>query len=179
MNSVLVCLGSALLLCAAPQAGAQTLTAIQHSQNLASAFTKAKDKVKDKAGVHTETHVHVSSQPWLAENLVAYAGTYAAEGLGFALTVAALPSGELRLTGTEPAADGRGARAVTFREVRVQDGLLTATKTDGTGPGQPYAAAFLTQTRNGVVSQGLGTRLPRPVEVSGLVLDKLFYQKQR
>ena len=182
MKRLLVSATSALLLAgAAPQAWAQASPAVQHAQDLANAFNKVKDKQKDKKGVRTEVHVNVSNQPWLAQNPAAYAGTYAAEGLGFALTVAALPTGELRLTGVEPAANGRApGRAVTYRNVRVQDGLLTAAKTDELGTVQPFAAAFLTQSRNGVVSQGLGTKLPKPVEVSGsLVLDKLFYQKQR
>lgn len=182
MNRLLVFATSALLLAGiAPQAWSQSLTAAQQSQDLASAFGKAKDKVKDKKGVHTEVHLHVSNQPWLAESPAAYAGTYTAEDLGFALTVVALPGGELRLTGVEPAADGRGpARAVAYSSVQVQAGLLTATKTDEFGNGQPFAAAFLTQSRNGVLSQGLGTRLSQPVVVYGsVVLDKLFYQKQR
>lgn len=182
MKRLLVSAASALLLAGAtPQAWAQSAAAVPYSQDLARAFSKVKDKVKDKKGVHTEVHVNVSSQPWLAETPAAYAGAYAAEGLGFALTLVVLPTGELRLTGVEPVAGGLGpGRAVTYRNVRVQDGLLTATKTDELGIAQPFAAAFLTQSRNGVVSQGLGTKLPKPVEVNGgLTLDKLFYQKQR
>ncbi|MDB5236118.1 MAG: hypothetical protein JWR44_3111 [Hymenobacter sp.] len=180
MKTVLVCISSALLLMSAgPAANAQAFTAQEHSQDLASAFTKVKDKVKDKNGVHTEAHVNLTSRPWLAAAPAAYAGTYAVEGLGFALTLEALPTGELSLRGSDPAADGLSPdRPVSFRNVKLQDGLLTATKVDELGLTQPFTAAFLTQARNGTVRQGLGTRLPKPVELNGLVLEKLFYQKQ-
>jgi hypothetical protein len=162
-----------------PRAGAQTITPREHASEVASAFFKEKHKVKDKKGTHTEVHVSMSSQPWVAAP-AAYAGTYEVEGSAFKLTVEALSSGQLGLAGVVPDANGAGsARPVKFSDVRVQDGWLTATKTDESGVAQPFTAAFLLQSRNGVVSQGLGTKLPQPLEWQGLVLNKLFYQKQK
>jgi hypothetical protein len=143
---------------------------------LAGVFAKA----NTLGGAPANTTSAASTEPWRAASPAAYAGTYTVPGLGFVLHVEAAPTGELTITGEEPAADGLSpARPVSFRNVQLQDGQLTATKVDEFGLEHPFSAAFLQRVGAQEATPGLGTELTAPLELNGLVLKKLFYQKQR
>lgn len=136
------------------------------AQQIAAAFTKHKDVVKERHGVRTEKYKDVRSEPTIREDVKDYAGVYEVDGLEDVIVVDVTSDGRVRAT-----SNGRA-----LAHARIEAGVLTA---DG------FVGAFLTRTDRdsptdpGVVSYGLGILLETPVAFDGSTYDKLFYQLKR
>jgi len=84
-------------------------------------------------------------------------------------------------TGFEPLSDNV-RRTFVLKNGRIQGALLTATKVYASGESEEFEGAFMNRstyqspTDKGVTVFGFGT-LGRPVSVSGLTINKFFFEK--
>ena len=136
------------------------------AQEIAAAFTKHKEVVKEKRGVRTEKYKDVRSEPTIRQDLKDYAGVYEVDGLEYVIVVDVTDDGRVRATSNDR----------ELENARIEGGVLRA---------KGFEAAFLTRTDRdspndpGTVSYGLGVLLDTPVEFEGNTFDKLFYQRRR
>lgn len=157
---------------------AQSRTAV-----IAASFTKFKDVTKSKHGVTKSKYRRVESEPAVRANPADYSGSYQVPELGFALQLRVDSRGVVSGSGYEPLS-GTVSRAFTLRNGIVEGGLLTATKVYANGETERLEGAFMNRssfespTDKGITTFGFGT-LSRPIEVSGMTIDKLFYESSR
>jgi hypothetical protein len=157
-------------------AGAQA-----RSQAIAASFSKFKNVSKEKNGVTKTKYLKVESQPAVKSNPEDYSGTYAVPDLGFALRLQVDHSGKVEGTGYEPIADPAVRRMFALRDGRIEGALITATKVYANGRSERLEGVFIDRTTfesptdKGSTRFGLGV-IGKPVEVSGLTLDKLFFE---
>ena len=111
-----------------------------------------------------------------------YSGTYEIPDLGFAMHLRVDRTGKVEGDGYEPLdSDPAVRRTFTLRNGRIEGALLTATKTYPAGHTEKLEGVFINRTSfesptdTGYTRFGLGA-LGRPIEVSGLTLDKFFYE---
>lgn len=165
-------------LASAPQKQART-------QAIVASFNKSKHVVKEKYGVRLEKYKEVRSEPAIRANSASYSGTYEVADLGFILHLRVDASGRVDGSGEEPlAGDARVARSFTLRNAKVDGALLTGTKLYSSGDTAPFEGVFINRTSfdsptdRGMTTFGLGV-VGTPVRVSGLTLDKFFYELKR
>lgn len=150
------------------------------SQAIAASFSKFKNLSKEKHGVTKTKYLKVESQPAVKANPEDYSGTYEVSDFGFGMRLHVDHSGRVEGTGYEPIADPAVRRTFTLRDGRIEGALITATKTYANGTSERLEGVFIDRTTfesptdKGSTRFGLGV-IGKPVEVSGLTLDKLFF----
>lgn len=150
---------------------------------IAASFSKFKNVSKVKHGVKKEKYLRVESEPVVRANPAAYSGRYEVGDFGFALQLNVDSRGVVTGSGHEPLAENV-SRSFTLRNGRIQGALLTATKVYAGGDTEPLEGAFMNRTTfespndKGMTKFGFGT-LGKPVQLSGLTLDKFFYERSR
>jgi len=151
------------------------------SQVIAASFSKFKNISKEKHGVTKAKYLKVESKPAVRANPEDYSGTYAVPDLGFAMRLRVDHSGKVEGTGYEPIVDPAVRRTFTLRDGKIEGALITGTKVYANGSSERLEGVFIDRTTfesptdKGSTSFGLGV-IGKPVEVSGMTLDKLFYE---
>ena len=173
----------------AGHASAQTLASVPNSQArsqaIAASFSKFKHLTKEKHGIRKEKYLKVESQPVIKTNPEDYSGAYEIPDLGFALRLRVDHTGNVEGVGYEPLnSDPAVRRVFTLENGKIEGALLTATKVYSAGHTERLEGVFMNRatfespTDKGFTVFGLGT-LGRPIEVSGLTLDKFFYEMKQ
>jgi hypothetical protein len=184
MHLVPVAAALNLLLVGAGAASAQvagSTGAQARSQVIAASFNKFKNVHKEKHGVTKAKYLKIESRPAIKANPEDYSGTYEVPDLGFAMRLRVDHSGKVEGTGYEPIADPAVRRMFTLRDGKIEGALITATKVYANGKSERLEGVFIDRTTfesptdKGTASFGLGV-IGKPVEVSGMTLDKLFYE---
>jgi hypothetical protein len=151
------------------------------SQVIAASFSKFKNLSKEKHGVTKSKYLKIESQPAVKANPEDYSGTYEVSDLGFALRLHVDHSGKVEGTGYEPIMDPAVRRMFTLRDGKIDGALITATKVYTNGKSERLEGVFIDRTTfesptdKGSTRFGLGV-IGKPVEVSGLTLDKFFFE---
>ena len=174
-----------LLFVVAGRISSQTLGSTADPQTktraIVASFNKFKHMSKEKHGIKKEKYLKVESNPVVKANPEDYSGTYEIPDLGFAMHLRVDRSGHVEGDGYEPLTDPAVRRAFTLRNGKVEGALLIATKVYASGYTEKLEGVFIktttfeSPTDKGFSRFGLGT-LGRPIEVSGLTLDKFFYE---
>lgn len=170
----------------AGRASSQTLAAASDAQTktqaIVASFNKFKHVTKEKHGIRKEKYKKVESEPVVKTNPEDYSGTYEIPDLGFAMHLRVDHTGKVEGDGYEPLMqDPAVRRAFTLKNGKIEGALLTATRVYGSGNTEKLEGVFINRTSfesptdKGLTTFGLGT-VGRPIEVSGLTLDKLFYE---
>ncbi len=163
---------------------AQRLTAPDRTrtQALVASFNKTKHAVKERHGVRVEKYKRVRSEAAISPNPENYSGTYEMSDLGFALRLRVDRNGNVEATGEEPLGGAVGVRRTfVLRNARVDGALLTGTRVYADGTSDYFEGVFINLTSfdgpadKGVSTFGLGVT-GRAVAVSGVVLEKFFYE---
>ena len=150
---------------------------------IAASFTKFKNVSKEKRGVKKEKYLRVETEPVVRANPADYSGVYEVPGMAFGLNLSVDRSGVVTGSGYEPLNENV-RRTFTLRNGRIQGALITATKVYADGESERLEGAFLNRTSfdsptaSGVTVFGLGT-VGKPIQLYGLTLDKLFYERSR
>jgi hypothetical protein len=152
------------------------------SRAIAASFSKFKSLSREKHGIKKEKYLKVESQPVVKANREDYSGTYAIPDLGLALHLRADHTGNVEGDGYEPlGSDPAVRRAFTLKDGKIDGALLTATKSYTDGDTEQFEAVFMNRTSfesptdTGFTRFGLGA-LGRSIQVSGLTIDKFFYE---
>lgn len=167
----------------------QTLASSSATQTktraIVASFNKSKHVVKEKYGVRREKYKEVRSEAAIKANPQSYSGTYEVPDLGFVLHLRVDKNGHVEAIGEEPVGGGAGVmRRFTLRNAKVKGALLTGTKVYATGSSEQFEGAFIDRTSfdsptaEGVTKFGLGV-VGRAMEVSGVTLDKFFFELRR
>lgn len=175
-----------LLFVVAGRISSQTLATASDAQTktqvIVASFNKFKHLSKEKHGIKKEKYLKVESSPVVKANPEDYSGTYEIPDLGFAMHLHVDHSGHVEGDGYEPLTpDPAVRRTFTLRNGKIEGALLTATKVYAAGYTEKLEGVFIERTTfesptdKGFSRFGLGT-LGRPIEVSGLTLDKFFYE---
>jgi hypothetical protein len=180
--------GFTLLLIDAGRASAQTAASSSNvqarTQVIAASFSKFKNVSKEKHGIKKEKYLRVESEPAVKSNPEDYSGTYEIPDFGVALRLRVDHSGRVEGGGYDALhADPAVRRTFTLRNGKVEGALLNATKVYVDGQTEKIEGVFINRkifespTDKGTVRFGLGV-IGKPFEVSGMTLDKLFYEPQ-
>ena len=175
-----------LLFVNAGRAFSQTLATGSDSQTktnvIVASFNKFKHVSKEKYGIKKEKYMKVQSEPVVKANPEDYSGIYEIPDLGFAIRLRVDHNGKVEGDGYEPLTpDPAVRRTFTLRSGKIEGALLTATKVYAAGHTEKLEGVFINRTSfhsptdKGFATFGLGT-LGRPIEVTGLTLDKFFYE---
>ena len=170
----------------AGRAASQTLASASDAQTktqaIVASFNKFKHVDKEKHGIRKEKYKKIQSEPVVKANPEDYSGTYEIPDLGFALHLRVDHGRKVEGDGYEPLMqDPAVRRAFMLRNGRIEGALLTATKVYAGGHTEKLEGVFINRTSfesptdKGVTTFGLGTA-GRPIEVSGVTLDRLFYE---
>jgi hypothetical protein len=170
----------------AGRASSQTLASASDAQTktqaIVASFNKFKHVDKEKRGIRKEKYKKIQSEPVVKANPEDYSGTYEIPDLGFAMHLRADNSGKVEGDGYEPLMqDPAVRRTFALKNGKIDGALLTATKVYGSGQTEKLEGVFINRTSfesptdKGSTTFGLGT-VGRPIEVSGLTLDRLFYE---
>jgi hypothetical protein len=170
----------------AGRVSSQTLASASDPQTktkaIVASFNKFKHLKKEKFGITKEKYLRVESNPVVKANPEDYSGTYEIPDLGFAMHLRVDHSGNVEGDGYEPLTpDPAVRRAFTLRNGKIEGALLTATKVYAGGHTEKLEGVFINRTSfesptdKGFTTFGLGTA-GRPIEVSGVTLDRLFYE---
>ena len=153
------------------------------TRTIAALFTKFKHVSKEKRGVKKEKYLRVESEPVVTTNPADYSGVYEVPGMAFGLTLSVDRNGVVTGSGYEPLNENV-RRSFTLRNGRIQGALITATKVYAGDESERLEGAFLNRTSfdsptaTGVTVFGLGT-VGKPIQLYGVTLDKLFYERLR
>ena len=170
----------------AGRASSQTLASASDAQTktqaIVASFNKFKHVTKQKHSIRKEKYKKVESEPVVKTNPEDYSGTYEIPDLGFAMHLRVDYTGKVEGGGYEPLMqDPAVRRTFTLRNGKIEGALLTATKVYAGGSTEKLEGVFINRTSfesptdKGVTTFGLGT-VGRPIDVSGLTLDRLFYE---
>jgi hypothetical protein len=170
----------------AGRASSQTLASASDAQTrtqvIVASFNKFKHVTKEKHGIRKEKYKKVESEPVVKTTPEDYSGTYEIPDLGFAMHLRVDHGGRVEGDGYEPLMqDPAVRRAFTLKNGKIEGALLTATKVYAGGRTEKLEGVFINRTSfesptdKGVTTFGLGT-VGRPIDVSGLTLDRLFYE---
>ena len=183
-RSVVTVLG--LLVVAGPLS-AQTFGSAAEAQSrtrtIVASFSKFKSVSKERRGVKKEKYLKVQSEAAIRTNPADYSGVYQVPGMAFALNLNVDRNGVVTGTGYEPLSESV-RRTFSLRDGRIQGALLIATKVYAGGGSEKLEGAFMNRTSfdsptaTGVTVFGFGT-LGDPVQVSGMTINKFFYEKSR
>jgi hypothetical protein len=152
-----------------------SVSGADRTQDILGAFTKYKHVNKQKRGV---TKARFAQRH--GEAAGAQSGTYAVDGLDFSLQLTVGADGAVRGSGNDR------ARTFTLRNARVAGALLTATKVYADGTTSALEGVFMVLvSRNGTTPEdavtthtyGLGVLPETPVDLDGMQLEKLFYER--
>ncbi|MBC8166324.1 MAG: hypothetical protein H7Y20_10680 [Bryobacteraceae bacterium] len=175
-----------LLFVAAPlwaQTFGSATEAQSRTRTIVASFSKFKSVSKERRGVKKEKYLKVQSEAAIKMNPAEYSGVYEVPGMAFALNLNVDRNGVVTGTGYEPLAESV-RRTFTLRDGRIQGALVTATKVYAGGGSEKLDGAFMNRTSfdsptaAGVTVFGFGT-LGDPVEVSGVTINRFFYEKSR
>lgn len=170
---------AAMLIGWAVPAASQQPTGQVRARQIAAAFDKHKSVTKRRRDVTLEKYKDVRAEPVVLQNTRGYAGTYEASDLGSVIIIRVGGDGSLRLDGHDA---GPAPRFFTLHDARIDGALLTATKVYRDGASERFEGVFMNRTErtspsdSGVTTFGLGVVLARPITLSGMTMDKLFYQ---
>jgi hypothetical protein len=175
-----------LLFAPAGRVSSQTLASASDPQTktkaIVASFNKFKHLTKEKHGIKKEKYLKVQSEPVVKANPEDYSGTYEIPDLGLAMHLRVDRNGKVEGDGYEPLTpDPAVRRTFTLKNGKVEGALVTATKVYTGGYTEKLEGVFIktttfeSPTDKGFSRFGLGT-LGRPIEVSGLTLDKFFYE---
>ena len=175
-----------LLFVFAGRLSSQTLASASDAQTrtqaIVASFNKFKHVDKERHGIRKEKYKRVQSEPVVKANPEDYSGTYEIPDLGFAVNLRVDHSGRVEGDGYEPLTqDPAVRRTFTLKNGKIEGALLTATKVYAAGHTEKLEGVFINRTSfesptdKGFTTFGLGT-VGRPIEVSGLTLDRLFYE---
>jgi hypothetical protein len=166
---------------------AQTIAAGDNAPSrtavIAASFSKFKDITRTKRGITKSKYRRVESKPAVRTNPADYSGSYEVPDMDFALELRVDSRGVVAGSGYDPLS-GSVRRTFTLRDGRLQGALLTATKVYANGETDRLEGAFMNRTSfesptdKGTTVFGLGT-LGRPVELSGMTINKFFYERSR
>jgi hypothetical protein len=167
-------------------APSQTLASASDAQTktqaIVASFNKFKHVDKEKNGIRKEKYKKIQSEPDVKANPEEYSGAYEIPDLGFALHLRVDNSGKVEGDGYEPVMqDPAVRRTFALKNGKIDGALLTATKVYAGGQTEKLEGVFINRTSfesptdKGFTTFGLGT-VGRPIEVSGLTLDRLFYE---
>jgi hypothetical protein len=166
---------------------AQTIASAGDAQSrttaIAASFSKFKDVTKTRHGITKSKYRRVESDPAVKANPADYSGSYEVPDMGFALQLRVDSRGVVTGSGYEPLNESV-RRSFTLRDGRVQGALLTATKVYADGETERLEGAFMNRTSfesptdKGTTTFGFGT-LGKPVELSGMTINKFFYERVR
>ena len=176
---------SLAIVSALPAVAQQTSAASAQARSnvIAASFSKSKSMSKEKFGIRKEKYLKVQSEPAVRPNPADYSGTYAVPDMDFGLQLQVNHDGTFNGTGFEPLSDNV-RRTFVLKNGRIQGALLTARKVYAGGESEAFEGAFMNRstyqspTDKGVTVFGFGT-LGRPVNVSGLTINKFFFEKTR
>jgi hypothetical protein len=175
-----------VLLIDAGRASSQNLATASDAQTktqaIVASFNKFKHVTKEKHGIRKEKYKKIQSEPVVKANREDYSGTYEIPDMGFAMHLRVDHTGNVEGDGYEPLMqDPAVRRTFTLKNGRIEGALLTATKVYAGGHTEKLEGVFINRTSfesptdKGVTTFGLGTA-GRPIEVSGLTLERLFYE---
>jgi hypothetical protein len=164
-------------------AAGQTVAASAQArtQVIAASFSKFKNLSKEKHGVRKTKYLRVQSEPAIKTNPADYSGNYQVADFGFGLDLRVNRDGSFAGTGYEPLGENV-QRSFVLRNGRIDGALLTATKVYANGKSEPFEGAFMNRsvyespTDKGTTVFGFGM-LGKPITVSGLTIDKFFFEK--
>jgi hypothetical protein len=148
---------------------------------IAASFSKFKSVSKERHGIKKEKYRKVESEPAVRANPVDYSGIYEVPDMGLALNLSVDAKGEVSGTGYEPVTESV-RKNFTIRDGSVQGALLTATKVYADGGTERLEGAFMNRvswdspTDRGTSVFGFGT-LGKSVEISGMTINKFFYER--
>jgi hypothetical protein len=164
---------------------AQTRESSSRAAVIVASFNKSKHAVKERRGVRVEKYKEVKSEPVVPKSPSAFSGLYEVSELGSSLRLEIDDAGRVTGTGTEPL--GRETtllRKFTIRDARLEGALVTGTKVYGDGASSKFEGVFMNRTSfdsptdKGTTAFGLGV-LTSPVQVYGVTVERLFYQRAR
>jgi hypothetical protein len=174
-----------LLVVNAGRVSSQTLASASVAQTkaqaIAASFSKFKNLSKEKFGIKKAKYLKVESQPVVRSNPEDYSGTYEISEFGFAMHLRVDHNGKVEGDGYEPLTQDPAVRRAFTLSGKIDGALLTATKVYAAGHTEKLEGVFMNRTSfesptdKGFTRFGLGA-LGRPIEVSGLTLDKFFYE---
>jgi hypothetical protein len=175
-----------LLVVDAGRVSSQTLATASDAQTrtqvIVASFNKFKHVTKEKYGIKREKYKKVQSEPVVKANPEDYSGIYEVPDLGFAMHLRVDHTGKVEGDGYEPLMqDPAVRRAFRLQNGKIEGALLTVTKVYAAGHTEKLEGVFINRasfespTDKGFTTFGLGT-VGRPMEVSGLTLDRLFYE---
>ena len=174
---------------AATPAGSQTLASSgsveARTRAIVASFNKSKRGVKERRGIRVEKYKEVRSTAVVRANSQDYSGSYEVQGLGFSLDLRVNRNGDVSGAGVDPVSTDNGVmRRFTLRDARINGALLTATKVYAGGSTQRFEGVFIDRTSfdhpgdKGFATFGLGV-VSTPIHVSGITLDRYFYERER
>lgn len=167
-----------LLAACSSLAAPTNLSSQTRAQQVAAAFSKRSDAVKDKHGVRMEKYKDVRSEPLLKADITEYGGVYQVADLGDAMDLRIGRDGTIEASGHD--AD-RGSRAFVLENGRIASAVLTGIKAYSDGTREPFEGVFMTRTVResrtdpGTATRGLGVMLAVPREFGGNTYDRLFF----
>jgi len=150
---------------------------------IAASFSKFKHVSKERHGIKKEKYRRVQSEPVVKTNPADYSGIYEVPDIGFGLNLSVDGNGVVTGSGYEPLTESVRS-TFTLRNGRIQGALLTATKVYAGGESERLEGAFMNKTSfesptdTGTTVFGFGT-LGKSVEVSGMTINKFFYERTR
>jgi hypothetical protein len=146
------------------------------ADQIASSFTKHKDRVSVKRGVTREKYKDVRAEPVIKSNVSDYAGHYENSDLDFRIDIQVGANGSIQATGYD------AGQEFELEHATIAGALLTATKVYADGRVEPFEGTFMNRTERssptdtGVTTFGLGVVLATPFEAAGNTFDKVFYR---
>lgn len=166
-------------------ASAQTPATHERTQAIVASFNKSKHTIKEKYGVRREKYKEIRSEAVVKANPAEYSGTYEVQGLGMSLRLTVSPNGVVEGGGIDAGGpDSETPLRFTLRNGRIHGALLSATKVYANGTLEPLESVFInstsfeSRTDKGVTIFGLGV-VGRAVQMSGVTMDRFFYQLVR
>jgi hypothetical protein len=168
---------------ASAQVAASTADSQSKAHAIAASFSKFKSVSKERHGIRKEKYRKIESEPVVKTNPADYSGIYEVPDMAFALNLSVDPTGVVKGTGYEPLTESV-RRTFSLRDGRIQGALLTATKVYADGESERLEGAFMNRISSdspndsGVSVFGFGT-IGKSVQVSGLTINKFFYEKSR
>jgi len=165
------------------QTGASATDAQSRTAVIASSFTKFKDVTKSKHGITKSKYRRVETTAAIRANPADYSGVYEDPDFGFGLKLSVDSRGAVTGSGYEPLNESV-RRTFTLQNGTIQGALLRATKVYANGNTEPLEAAFMNRTSfesatdTGTTVFGLGA-LVKPVELHGITINKVFFERAR
>jgi hypothetical protein len=164
---------------------AQTRESRSRTAVIVASFNKSKHSIRERHGVRVEKYKEVRSVPVVPSSPSAFSGAYEVPDFGASLRLQIDNNGGVSGTGTEPLGGGSSVmRQFTIRDAHLDGALVIGRKVYGDGSSSRLEGVFINRTSfdsptdKGTTTFGLGV-LTSPLEIDGLTLEKLFYQRAR